>query len=31
MYKGTMDDQNADRVALIKEKDQIMKEHAKLK
>jgi hypothetical protein len=26
MYKGTMEDQNNDRIALLKEKDLIMKE-----
>lgn len=31
MYKGTMEDQNNDRIALLKEKDLIMKEHIQLK
>ena len=31
MYKGTMDDQNNDRIALLKEKDQLWKDHIQLK
>ena len=31
MYKGTMEDQNNDRIALLEEKDLIMKEHVQLK
>lgn len=31
MYKGTMEDQNQDRLALVKEKDILMKEHVQLK
>jgi regulator of replication initiation timing len=27
MYKGTMEDQNSDRLALLKEKDALMKEY----
>lgn len=31
MYKGTMEDQNSDRLALLKEKEALMKEHVQLK
>jgi hypothetical protein len=31
MYKGTMEDQNSDRLAMMKEKDLLMKEHIQLK
>ena len=31
MYKGTMEDQNSDRLAMLKEKDLLMKEHIQLK
>jgi hypothetical protein len=31
MYKGTMEDQNSDRLALLKEKEALMKEHLQLK
>ena len=31
IYKGTMDDQNYDRLAIIKEKDNLFKEHTQLK
>ncbi len=27
MYKGTMEDQNSDRIAMLKEKELLMKEH----
>ena len=31
MYKGTMEDQNSDRMAMLKEKELLMKEHIQLK